>query len=216
MVEIDTIGKITVAIESAIGGGSISLLRGRSEVACWLGSSNISRAEDLLANIDALLTGNGIERGQIDLVAVSAGPGSFTGIRIGLATALGLTTGLGIAMSSESALMAIARSSSAAVTGDVVVAVPSGRNAVCLQRFQLDESDVKATGEPQTITADDLHSLARDDAATVYVVHAGLYEMVVPGQNIVNFGANVAYAVGLACTGRYGLITEPLFISKSF
>src|SRR5258708_18599521 len=99
--------EFTLAIESAISGGSISLLKGR-EIANWIGSSNVSKAEDLLANIDHLLAANDIALNEIDLITVSAGPGSFTGIRIGIATALGLKAGLGIAMSSESALKAIA------------------------------------------------------------------------------------------------------------
>ena len=47
-------------------------------------------SEKLLPAVDQLLKDNGLEPGQLDVVAVSHGPGSFTGLRIGLATAKGL------------------------------------------------------------------------------------------------------------------------------
>src|SRR5439155_18468782 len=49
-----------------------------------------SRNERLLPAIDWLLSETGIERQAIELFAVTRGPGSFTGVRIGLATVQGL------------------------------------------------------------------------------------------------------------------------------
>src|SRR3954468_18683875 len=100
--------KLTLAIESAIAGGSLALLRNGELCASWTGSSSVSKSDELLANIDDLLTANHIATSDLQLIAVSAGPGSFTGIRIGIATALGLKTGLGIEMASVSALKAMA------------------------------------------------------------------------------------------------------------
>jgi tRNA threonylcarbamoyl adenosine modification protein YeaZ len=54
-----------------------------------------SRNEKLLPAIDWLLTEAAIERTSIDLFAVTRGPGSFTGVRIGLATMQGLALALG-------------------------------------------------------------------------------------------------------------------------
>ncbi|MGZ5432516.1 MAG: tRNA (adenosine(37)-N6)-threonylcarbamoyltransferase complex dimerization subunit type 1 TsaB [Thermoanaerobaculia bacterium] len=53
-----------------------------------------SRNEKLLPAIDWLLAENGVERGAIDLFAITRGPGSFTGVRIGLATMQGLAMAL--------------------------------------------------------------------------------------------------------------------------
>src|ERR1700745_2380217 len=49
-----------------------------------------SRNEKLLPAIDWLLTEGSIDRASIDLFAVTRGPGSFSGVRIGLATMQGL------------------------------------------------------------------------------------------------------------------------------
>ncbi|HYC62550.1 MAG TPA: tRNA (adenosine(37)-N6)-threonylcarbamoyltransferase complex dimerization subunit type 1 TsaB [Thermoanaerobaculia bacterium] len=49
-----------------------------------------SRNEKLLPAIDWLLSENNVDRRTLDLLAVTRGPGSFTGVRIGLATMQGL------------------------------------------------------------------------------------------------------------------------------
>jgi len=66
-----------------------------------------SRNEKLLPAIDWLLTEAAIERTSIDLFAITRGPGSFTGVRIGLATMQGLALALGkpvCAMSTHEAM----------------------------------------------------------------------------------------------------------------
>ena len=206
--------QVILAIESAICGGSISLLKNGREIANWIGTSNVSKAEDLLVNIDALLTANNISRHEIDLIAVSAGPGSFTGIRIGLATALGLKAGLGIKMSSESALKAMVYATTAAQ--HVIAAVPAGRNSVCLQKFQIIENEVTTLDQPRTLTDEHFFEFVRDEKDTNFMLHSSLFEKCNPSQKILNFGANIAQSIGKVCTRHPGHVTEPLFISKSF
>ena len=66
-----------------------------------------SRNEKLLPAIDWLLTEAAIGRTSVDLFAVTRGPGSFTGVRIGLATMQGLALALGkpvCAMSTHEAI----------------------------------------------------------------------------------------------------------------
>ena len=206
--------QIVLAVESAICGGSISLLKKDVEIANWIGASNVSKAEDLLVNIDALLTSNNISRHEIDLIAVSAGPGSFTGIRIGLATALGLKAGLGVEMSSESALKAMVYVTTTAQ--NVIAAVQAGRNSVCLQEFQIVEQEVRACDAPRTLTEDAFFEFVRDEKEANFILHASLYEKCERSQHIFNFGSNIAQAIGNVCRLHPGYVTEPLFISKSF
>ena len=51
-------------------------------------------SETALTNIDYLLTENGLDINDIDVFALSVGPGSFTGIRIGMSIVKGLMAGL--------------------------------------------------------------------------------------------------------------------------
>ncbi len=68
----------------------------------------VSRAVTLLEDVDALLRQGGARPTDLDALAVGVGPGSFTGIRIGLATARGLALGLGVPGAGVSTLAALA------------------------------------------------------------------------------------------------------------
>jgi tRNA threonylcarbamoyl adenosine modification protein YeaZ len=77
-----------------------------------------SRNEKLLPAIDWLLTEGAIDRKSIDLFAVTRGPGSFTGVRIGLATMQGLALALGKPVCAMSTHEAIAPASGRAAVVD--------------------------------------------------------------------------------------------------
>ena len=213
--------QVTLAIEAAIAGGSLSLIRDGEELGNWIGRSDVSKAEELLIDIDAMLTACGVSKHDIDLVAVSAGPGSFTGIRIGIATALGIKAGLGTPITSVSAMEAICRSALNLRVGDtqargltptVTVAVPVGRNAVCIQTFENSEKAVSAIDSPRSVPETDLENITAEQI----MLHAALFEKYSALPNAVDFGANIAYAVGKLATAAPGSLTEPLFVSKNF
>jgi tRNA threonylcarbamoyladenosine biosynthesis protein TsaB len=68
----------------------------------------VSRAQTLLEDVDALLRQAGAHPSDLDRLAVGLGPGSFTGVRIGLATARGLALSLDLPGSGVSTLAALA------------------------------------------------------------------------------------------------------------
>jgi tRNA threonylcarbamoyladenosine biosynthesis protein TsaB len=67
-----------------------------------------SRAVSLLEDVDALLRAAGKDARQLDALAVGIGPGSFTGVRVGLATARGLALALDLPVAGVSTLDALA------------------------------------------------------------------------------------------------------------
>ncbi|WP_152973291.1 tRNA (adenosine(37)-N6)-threonylcarbamoyltransferase complex dimerization subunit type 1 TsaB [Lacinutrix mariniflava] len=71
-------------------------------------SNNYSHAERLHVFIDETLREAKIERSQLDAIAVSKGPGSYTGLRIGVSAAKGLCYALDIPLISISTLEALA------------------------------------------------------------------------------------------------------------
>ncbi len=66
------------------------------------------RTNDLLVAIDAMVRGLGLAPSAIDAVAIGAGPGSFTGLRIGMATAKGIAFAAGRPLWAVSTLAALA------------------------------------------------------------------------------------------------------------
>jgi tRNA threonylcarbamoyladenosine biosynthesis protein TsaB len=74
-----------------------------------------SRAVTVLEDLDALLRQAGAHTRELDGLAVGIGPGSFTGVRIGLATARGLSLALGVPVAGVSTLEALAAGAPGAV-----------------------------------------------------------------------------------------------------
>jgi len=74
-----------------------------------------SRASTVLEDIDALLRQGGRRAGEVDAIAVGTGPGSFTGVRIGLATVRGLAFALDVPAAGVSTLAALAAGAPGAV-----------------------------------------------------------------------------------------------------
>jgi tRNA threonylcarbamoyladenosine biosynthesis protein TsaB len=74
-----------------------------------------SRAVTLLEDVDALVRQAGAHTRELDALAVGVGPGSFTGVRIGLSTARGLAFALDIPAAGVSTLDALAAGAPGAV-----------------------------------------------------------------------------------------------------
>jgi tRNA threonylcarbamoyladenosine biosynthesis protein TsaB len=80
------------------------------------------RSADLLVAIDALCKDAGVAPRALDAVAIGAGPGSFTGLRIGMATAKGIAFAAGRPLWTVSSLAALALDGFAASAGDAPIA----------------------------------------------------------------------------------------------
>ena len=95
----------------------------------------------LIPHIDELLAEHGIARVDIACVACGRGPGSFTGVRIAMATAKGVASALGVGLVGFSTLDAVAWNAWAAgVRGSLLVAADAMRKEVYPVSYVLDES----------------------------------------------------------------------------
>lgn len=203
-----------LAIETAIGGGSIALFEGTELKDQFIGPSGRSRAEDLLSNIAGVLESNKVSAAALSEIVVGAGPGSFTGIRIGIATAYGLSASLGIPVRLNSTIGAIASTSSVA---DPIAALPIGRDTVCVQSFSRANGKILATTEPEAISHQAFIVKITEGPSRIFVVCRSLFEEI-PSDlrgNIHNCGEGLANLIGRAANA--GLIPDlsaPLFIGK--
>lgn len=107
-----------LAIDTSLPIMSAALLRDDTLLGAVALEGKGSRNEKLLPAIDWLLTETGLDRREIDLYAVTRGPGSFTGVRIGLATVQGMALALGKPVCAMSTHEAIALPAGRSVIAD--------------------------------------------------------------------------------------------------
>jgi tRNA threonylcarbamoyladenosine biosynthesis protein TsaB len=129
---------LVLGVDTSLPLLSVALLRDGALIGAVALEGKDSRNEKLLPAVDWLLSESDVERGSIDLFAVTRGPGSFTGVRIGLATVQGLALALGkpvCAMSTHEAI-ASAGTPRAEARGHTVVADDAGRGEFYVSRFE--------------------------------------------------------------------------------
>jgi tRNA threonylcarbamoyladenosine biosynthesis protein TsaB len=97
-----------LALETATLAGSAALIERGRVIGLSLLDISLTHSERLMAVVDRLLHDCGWEIGRVDGLAVSIGPGSFTGLRVGVATAKGLSLALGIPVAAVPTLDALA------------------------------------------------------------------------------------------------------------
>jgi tRNA threonylcarbamoyladenosine biosynthesis protein TsaB len=142
---------LILAIETATRAGSISLARAEVILGSLSGNALSSHSTDLIENVEKLLRGVGTKLSEIDLLAVSSGPGSFTGLRIGLATVKALAVCLGRGCVGVSTLAAIAHAAGPSER-NVVALLPAGRDEIFAQSFSLNKSKVRPLDTAAHIT----------------------------------------------------------------
>lgn len=133
-------GPLILAIETATRAGTVAVARGRNILSSQVGDATVSHSANLIEMIEKVLQDAGAKLSDIDLFAAAVGPGSFTGLRIGLATVKALAICTGRKVSSVSTLAAIAQASQS--TGDVISLLPAGRGEVFAQRFSTEKGSV--------------------------------------------------------------------------
>lgn len=143
---------IILAADTSLPLLSVALLRDDQLIGALALEGKGSRNEKLLPAVDWLLSESGTERGGIDLFAVTRGPGSFTGVRIGLATMQGLALALGKPVCAMSTHEAIAFGE----PGRVAVADDAGRGELYVSVFEEGEEVVaphlaSSVDEPRVI-----------------------------------------------------------------
>ena len=97
-----------LALDTASATGSVALLDGERLIAETLLNLRATHSERLLGQIRQVLAAAGLALTDLDLIAAVSGPGSFTGLRVGLATAKGLAHAAGLPLIGVSTLRLLA------------------------------------------------------------------------------------------------------------
>jgi tRNA threonylcarbamoyladenosine biosynthesis protein TsaB len=152
-----------LALDTTTRGGSVALVDDEVVVDERAGDAVRSHAERLPSEILALLAAHDRTIADVELLAVASGPGSFTGLRIGIATMQGLAFGQGKPLVGVSALTALRAVASPAFLGSRIATwVDAWRGDVYAALFE----DGREVGEPVVARpADLLDDLARGTLA---------------------------------------------------
>ena len=133
---------------------------------------------ELVSTAQAALADAGLTMADVDAVLTGRGPGSFTGVRIGVATAKGLACGAGLPLFGASALDAMAWAAHAAgVRGALAVAGDAMRGEVYPGIYELDEAGAHRCFAAETVLKADACVAAwaeRADAAELTLTGNGL------------------------------------------
>jgi tRNA threonylcarbamoyladenosine biosynthesis protein TsaB len=98
---------LVLALDTTTRQGSAALMHGEALLDCETGDAQLTHGERLPGDLVRLLDRNSIRLGEIELFAVATGPGSFTGLRIGIAAMQGLALANGRGLVGVSALDAL-------------------------------------------------------------------------------------------------------------
>jgi tRNA threonylcarbamoyladenosine biosynthesis protein TsaB len=98
---------VVLALDTTTRRGSVALARDGAVVGACAGDPAVTHGQRLPGDLMRLLDRHNLQVGDIDLFAVAAGPGSFTGLRIGIATMQGLALANGKNIVGISALDAL-------------------------------------------------------------------------------------------------------------
>lgn len=171
---------ITLAIDTAAPRLQLGLLLADGRADISVDEIATGHAELIFDRIAMLLTRHGIGYADLERVVTTTGPGSFTGLRIGLSAARGIGLARGIPVVGVSSLLAL----SLGAEGPVTVLLDARRDEAYFQTF---------SGPGQPLTEAELVPMVIAQAATV------------PDTALVT-----SPFVDIALLARYGAMIDPL------
>ncbi len=128
--------------------GTVALVERGVPVAAASHQRLNAHAEEILPLVERLLADAGWARASLDRVAVGVGPGSFTGLRVGIALAQGIALGLGIPAVGVPSLAAMARAVPASLPGARCPMVDARRDELFVAVYDVDGRELVA---PRTL-----------------------------------------------------------------
>lgn len=156
---------IILALDSATSQCSLALWRdGTTLAARHLATGG--QGDALPLEVQALLSDAGMTLRSVDRLAVTVGPGRFTGLRAGLAFMRGLSLACALPIVGVTTLAAVA-ASRAAATGEIALATIDSKRAELF--FQLFDADGVALGAPFAAKPDALRAHLPPDARIVVI-----------------------------------------------
>ena len=179
-----------LALESSAKAASVALCEDAFLIAESYQNCGLTHSRTLMPMCEDLLKNSGISLSEVDLIACANGPGSFTGLRIGLATAKGLAWTEEKPCLGVSTLEAMAWNLTV-YDGIVCCAMDARRNQVYHALFRATAGRLERLTEDRAISLEELFSTEKNRLAGQIVVGDG-------AQLCYDYGKKVGVEVRLA------------------
>jgi tRNA threonylcarbamoyladenosine biosynthesis protein TsaB len=200
---------IVLAFDTCLYACSVAVLDGARVLASRVEPMSRGHQERLAPLVREVMLEAGLAFDQLDRVGVTVGPGSFTGLRVGLAFAKGLGAALDIPVVGVGALEALAAPQT---SGTVFAVLDAKRGQVYLQAFR----DGAALMAPDVLAVETaaarIAELAGGDAVTLIGTGAELLAPMVPGARVIVADTLDPAAVGRLAAGRTPTPPRPLYL----
>jgi tRNA threonylcarbamoyladenosine biosynthesis protein TsaB len=146
---------LILTIDAAGSACATAVARGDQLLAVRCAAMMHGQAEALLPMIDDAMRAAGLRPAALDLLAVTTGPGSFTGIRVGVAAAQGIALAAGLPLIGVGSFEAVAEvvPSDAIAGGSLLVALEARRTDLFVQLF---DSAREPLSEPAAVLPENL------------------------------------------------------------
>ena len=165
---------LILAFETSAKAASVAILRDGILLGESYQDTGLTHSQTLLVMAQDLLTQCGLTVGDVTHVAVAEGPGSFTGIRIGVAAAKGLSWGGELPLCGVSTLEAMAVSLGA-YEGIVCPVMDARRSQVYNALFRAERGKLTRIASDRAISLEDLGKELRALSGPVFLVGDGSY-----------------------------------------
>ena len=163
---------LILAFETSAKAASVALMQEGKLLAESYQNTGMTHSQTLMVMAQDLLKTCGYTPQQVEAVAVAAGPGSFTGIRIGVAAAKGFAWGGQIPCYGVSTLEAMALSLGA-YDGYVLPVMDARRNQVYNALFLAENGKLTRLSEDRAIALDDLKQELKNLQKPIFLVGDG-------------------------------------------
>jgi len=133
---------LILSLDTATEVRSVAIARGERVLASTRGRGQKENSARVLHDIDQALSMSGVKLDDIEIFAVATGPGSFTGLRSGLATIKAFASTLNRPVVGVPTLHAIASACGATPPQRVLASLAAGRGEVFAQLLSVDEANM--------------------------------------------------------------------------
>ena len=161
-----------LALETSAKAVSTAVVEDGTPLACAYQCSGLTHSRTLMPMVEDMLKNAELSLADIDAIAVAAGPGSFTGLRIGVSAAKGLAWAKELPCYGVSPLEAMAQNL-LCVEGILVCAMDARRNQIYNALFAVHNDELTRLCPDRAIALDELYEELKDEHRPLYVLGDG-------------------------------------------